>query len=144
MKYLTLLFLVGCIGFDKDVLHPTKAQLCAAEIRRYEHLQLYPPASMYNYDICEISLTMDQCDCAGYKVLPLNCVDTYVRFNERIESREKALKEWQGIIKEAKKKTKNDKETLRLLNNMYNDDKQELKELKQNMLDYMEMCKENK
>ena len=142
MKYLILLLLASCIA--PKIEKPSKAEMCAAEVRRYEHLQLYPPTVMYNYDLCEISLTMDQCDCANISPLPLNCVDTYVKFDKRIESREKALKEWQSIIKEAKKKTKNDKETLRLLNNMYNDDKQELKQLKQNMLSYMEMCKENK
>jgi ribosomal protein L16 Arg81 hydroxylase len=88
--------------------------------------------------------TLEMCSCRGIEPLPLNCFETGMKIDGRIEKQEKTLKEWQGIIKEAKKQTKNDKETMQLLNNMHNDDKQELEQLKKNRLEYMERCEENK
>lgn len=140
MKYLTLLLLVSCI-FPK-VEQPTKLERCAVEIRQYEHLLTYPPSESYNSDICEIEPTLKVCPCSGISPLPLNCFETSMKIDERIEKQEKTLKEWQSLIKEAKKQTKNDKETIQLLNNMYNDDRQELEKLKKNRIEYMERCKE--
>lgn len=142
MKYLTLLLLVSCI-FPK-VEQPTEPEQCAVEIRQYERLLTYPPSESYNWGICEMEPTLEMCSCSDISPLPLNCFETGMKIDERIEKREKALKEWQSIIKEAKKQTKNDKETIQLLNNMYNDDKQELEQLKKNRIKYMERCKENK
>jgi hypothetical protein len=144
MKYLTLLLLVGCIGFDEKVLHPTKAQLCAAEIRQYERLLTYPPSESYNWGICEMEPTLEMCSCSDISPLPLNCFETGIKIDERIEKQEKTLKEWRYIIQGAKEQTKNDKKTIQLLNNMYNDDKQELEQLKKNRFEYTKRCKENK
>jgi hypothetical protein len=142
MKYLILLLLVSCIA--PKIEKPSKAEMCAVEVRQYEYRLTYPPSESYNWDICEMEPTLEMCSCYNTEPLPLNCFEVGMKIDERIEKQEKTLKEWQGIIKEAKKQTKNDKETIQLLNNMYNDDKQELEQLKKNRLEYMERCRESK
>jgi ribosomal protein L16 Arg81 hydroxylase len=87
--------------------------------------------------------TLEMCSCRGIEPLPLNCFEVGIKIDERIKKQEKTLKEWESIIKEAKKQTKIDKEAVQLLDNMYNDDKQELEQLKKNGYAYAKRCEQN-
>jgi hypothetical protein len=141
MKLILLLILVGCV--EKRNIYNVENE-CKFDIAQYEHNLVNPPLPSYDYSICEINLTAEQCPCNKIKKLPFNCLEVGLKIDRRIESREKAVKEWKDIIRAAKVKTKDDKETMTLLKKMMNDDKKELADLEKNRLEYLDTCKENK
>lgn len=138
-----LLFLVSCQSDAEKAqkLADLERIKCKSYIMNFEE-RLLQPYTVGGIDICDLDPHNQMCGCSGVEILPFDEFRTKYRFDKKIEDAEKNVTEMIGIMKEAKRQ-KTVASSMKILKEIQDSYKRDVKELKGNKSFYESLIKYN-